>query len=148
MSTVSMVTPLSRPCTWDHTASVSSVNSSQTLYLGSYVHSIQADPISLNLYLGSHFHSIQGDSTSRACTWCHMSSVSRENPPPRHYLGSNVHSLQSNPISLTLYLGSYVHSIQGDSTSRACTWCHMSSVSRQNPPLRYCIRVKHPQSPG
>ena len=50
-------------------------STSQNMYLGSHIHSLQGDPL-LNLYLGSHFHSLYGD-----------------NPPHTLYLGSPVHCL-------------------------------------------------------
>ena len=36
---------------------------SQTLYLGSNVHSLQGDPTFQTLYVGSHLHNLQGDPT-------------------------------------------------------------------------------------
>ena len=61
-STVSWVTPLPRPCTWDQTSS------------------LQFDPLPHTLHLGSHIQNLEGDPPSRSCTCSHMSMVSMVKP--------------------------------------------------------------------
>ena len=58
-STVSWVTPLPRPYTWDQTSSV------------------QGDPPPHTLHLGLHVTNLQGDPPPRSCTCSHMSTSSR-----------------------------------------------------------------------
>ena len=58
-STVSWVTPLPRPYTWDQTSSV------------------QGDPPPHTLHLGLHVTNLQGDPPPRSCTCSHVSTSSR-----------------------------------------------------------------------
>ena len=67
---VSRVIPSSRPCTWFHKSTFPSDPTSQTLHLGSHIHSLQGDHTSQTLCLGSHIHSLKG-----------------EPPPPRPSIG-------------------------------------------------------------
>lgn len=96
------------------TRQVFRVTPSQTLYLGSHVHSLQG-VIPPHPVYWSHGHILHGDTPPRHCTWILMSAISRVTPK-------------------TIYMGSHFHSLQGQPLPRHCTLGHKSIVPRVTPP--------------
>ena len=72
-STVSRVNPPPRPCTWNYISSFQSKPASQTLDLGSHVHSLHDETLpTLNL---GHLSISSRVTTSQPLGWGHMSTV-------------------------------------------------------------------------
>ena len=71
---------------------------SQTLYLGSNVHSLQVDPTLKNLYLESYDHSLQCKPTYHILCLGYMSSLQGDPTVQTLYIGSHDHSLKSDTV--------------------------------------------------
>ena len=127
MSTVSRVTPHSRPCLWVHTSTVSRVtppSRSCTQSLMSTVSRVTPLPdsepgVTHSPYLGWQplivptrevkFPQSPGLSPPRPCTCRHISTVSRVTPHSRPFSWGHTSSLNGETLPQALYLASQVH---------------------------------------
>ena len=103
---VCKVTPLPKPYTWWHRSTDPRLKLFQTLYLWLQVHSLHGDPLP-DTIPGVTYPCLQGEDLG-----LHIQRFLC-NPHPVPYIGSHVHSLQSDAPFLSLHLGSRVHSWQG-----------------------------------
>ena len=115
-STVSRVTPHSRPFSWGHTSSFHGETLPQVLYLGSHIHSLKGDTPPHILYQWSHVQSpgwshsqdfVPGF-TSPHSRWPHLPDTTPRLTHPQS---------PGWPHLPVLYLGSHIQSLKGDPTS-------------------------------
>ena len=123
LSAISRVIPLPKPCTWAH--SLHGDTPSQTLNLGSHIHSLQGEDSqtvhgvhiskvfhanSLQImHLDSQVHSLQGDIPPRPCTCGHTSTVSIVTPPATTCIWDHMSIVHHGRSSPDLYIGSHIH---------------------------------------
>ena len=123
LSAISRVIPLPKPCTWAH--SLHGDTPSQTLNLGSHIHSLQgkdsqtvhgvhiskvfhANSLQI-MHLDSQVHSLQGDIPPRPCTCGHTSTVSIVTPPATTCIWDHMSIVHHGRSSPDLYIGSHIH---------------------------------------
>ena len=112
------------------------VTPSQTIYIGTHIHTLQGQPLLQTLHFVPHAQSPQGDPHSRNCT-CTVGpvyTVSRETPPHRPCIwGFTAKVSRVNPPCgpCTWVTVSRV------SPSRPWTWGHISTVSWVTPLCRH-----------
>ena len=83
----------SGPCSWSYMSTVSSITPyHQTLYLSLLGLTLQGDPVSQTLYLGSHIHSLQSDSSKILYLRLHVYSLQGFPTLKSLYLGSHIQS--------------------------------------------------------